>query len=279
MHLVLQQKKSALPLSNYGVQNGGFVINGGWLKAGIDTVQDESIFYDATALDIEEGLRSFFTSHPELGDTDTTEIVILDIESPVHPRTIHQLLDTDQAKFDATVAGYILRAAVARTVLPQAELGVYFTFTGPLSGTADDAYWADQREAWRIIAERGLFDHLDLLVPVFYLRYGPTDTRYDRYGDHIRLGVDDGRTYRRTDGTALPLFPLGSFRVYNGGSNHSGELALDFDPTLDDTCGLYAAIMADKQVARFGYWDGGDELGPPNPNGWTKLDYFQLLTP
>jgi hypothetical protein len=57
------------------------------------------------------------------GGFNSTNAIILDVETPVNLKLLGQFLETDPDAFDAIVKAYILRAHATRALFPNAQLG------------------------------------------------------------------------------------------------------------------------------------------------------------
>lgn len=250
IHLVEQGRFSSLDLTGTGLEVGSISLNGSALKSGINHDLDDFLGFS------EEEIASAFTNYVDSHGpfTDDT-VVILDIEHPVHPRELHQFLDSPLLLAEI-VDAFRLRIAVARSILPANPLALYGVVVP--HGQGSEAGFAEPNAGYQAAIELGLYDELDYIVPVIYHRFGETDLNYEERLDqmtHQALGASAALT--RSDGSGLPLFPLLSLQVFNGNSNHAGEAPLpgQVDAIIED-------ILLYPEVELFGFWTPDDTSAP-----------------
>ncbi len=198
--------------------------------------------------EIENRLSNYLGNHPEL-DPLTTDLIVLDMEKPVHPRHIGQYPVSDHAGVDQReiIEAFKIRTEVAREMLPNAALSLYGVIVPDPQARNSDAF----HESWRGYVRAGamgMYDHVDFLSPVLYVRWGPSDgSKYDTIDAYTRMGVELTRRLPRVK----PLVPLLNLRVSNGNSNHDSEF-VSFDVAraqLD-----YLRSLPDSVVRRIVYW-------------------------
>jgi hypothetical protein len=126
------------------------------------------------------------------GGAATTDIVILDIESPqgVHPRGYGELNDTLLA---AVVKATQLRLQVARSIMPHAGLALYAT---ALNSTPDAI------QGYRRARDLGLWDDVTHLVPVLYT--GP-NMRGEGLNSSVHSRLNASLEISPRDGRKLPM--------------------------------------------------------------------------
>jgi hypothetical protein len=285
--LVLQGNRTGIDLSQWGMRADSWAMHGSALVAGIGTT--EAQFFDATVAEIITEVQQYLAGRPDISGPEvngqylTTDFVGLDIEHPFHPKNFHDEFIADESKFrNQIIPGFQKRITAAKKVLPDARIGVFFTWAGPLTGEEDEIFWNRQRVAWDIAMEQGMLDDCDFLIPQFYISYGPTDSRWGNYGNQVEFGLKWHQTITKSNGDPFAIFPWSSFRNHNGSSMHHDELILnpDYDgPALAETAVLFKDICLEKQVEYYGWWDADDPLDDPNPFGWTKPDYFDVIFP
>ena len=122
------------------------------------------------------------------GGAATTDIVILDIESPkgVHPREYGELNDTLLA---AVVRATRLRLQVARSLMPRAGLALYATALNSTPAAI---------QAYHRARTLGLWDEVTHLVPVLYTGPGMhgeglNDSVHSRLNASLEIAPSDGR--------------------------------------------------------------------------------------
>jgi hypothetical protein len=274
-YLVLQNRRSSLPLERYDVRNDAWCLSGHALGASIRMNVQE--FVEMSVSDIRGCMRRYLAKHPDL-HPDTTGVVILDLEHPVNPRDLGGYL-RNRKLYERIVRAFRVRISVAREALPRATLGLYGTVTTYPNGRDTSEHARTRMAGYRAAVELGLYDHLDVLVPSIYLAAGPTDPLARRLDAYTRLAIAQSRSLTRSDGTPIPLFPLLGFRVYESGSNHRREIAVDLDPErpLEATLARQVAILREEGIRAFGFWSRTDELEAPNPRGRTIMEHFELL--
>ena len=212
-------------IRSMGIGNHAWCVHGSSLRAGYDIDLDE--FLTTSYADIEATFSSYVTNH-ELA-FDTTDLVVLDIEAPISPRHLGSWLKelqeaNEQHLFEEWVEAYRLRIAVAREVLPNARLGLYGMIVPHAWGDPDmeshqlimSGYWAAE--------DLGLYDDTDALITVIYQRFGPDDSKFDRLDEMTTMAWQESTALRRTDGSAIPVIPMASFLIFNGGSPYHETL-------------------------------------------------------
>jgi len=268
----------------YGVRNDVISISGHWfLQQGTlgGTFQD---FLAKTQADVEGRLGAFKAAHPEV-EPGTDATIVIDIERP-HPKDLRTY---SRRAREAIVDAYQVRIAATKATFPNAKLALYGTLNPDGRGRADDATYRRRLAALTRAGREGLYDNLDYLVPVLYVRFGcddqvngPCDRRWDTLDEYTQLGVDGSRRLRKTDASSPPLLPLLGFRVYNGNSAFNRELLINLgvpDP-LGATLGKQIDILRDNGVEHFALWTGRDRNELGGPTDATVTDYLcELFRP
>lgn len=246
----------AAELNKLGVRNDCWMVHGYAVEAPTGSTEEE--FFSTSVSDVEYRFGLYLSKKTDL-TTDFEGMVILDIESPFHPRHFGKFIDPvsddyNPEKFEAIVEGYKLRIAVVREMLPNCKLGIYGFPTPHPHGKVDSD--SEQRRilGYEMAAARGVFDQIDVIVPVIYQRFGPSDSYYSRMASYTAAGIEVGRSLRRSDGTAPEMQPLMSFKVYNGPSAHNQELIAVSD--LADQ----VEVLRELGVEEFMFWNGKDAL-------------------
>jgi hypothetical protein len=268
----------------YGVRNDVISISGHWFLQEGTHGGDFTDFLAKTRTDVEHRLDVFKAAHPEV-DPDTDATIVIDIESP-HPKNLHTYEDERIRR--AIVDAYRVRIAATRAAFPNAKLALYGTLNPDDRGRSDDPTYQDRRDALiEAGREWGLFDDLDYLVPVLYVRFGcddeangPCDRYWDTLDEYTQLGVDGSTQLRRSDGSSLPLLPLLGFRVNNRNSFFHRELLMNLrvaDP-LGATLRKQIDIIVGRGVEQFALWTGQDSNQLGGPTDPTVTDYlFELF--
>ncbi|MEE2829693.1 MAG: putative metal-binding motif-containing protein [Myxococcota bacterium] len=250
IHLVEQGRFSDLDLTGTGLEVGSISVNGSAVKSGINHELED--FLGFTEEQIASTFSNYVASH---GPFTEETIVILDIEHPVHPREFHNYLDSPEL-FSEIIDAFRRRITVARSILPKNPIALYGVVVP--HGQGSETGFAGSNAGYQAAIEHGLYDELDHIVPVIYHRFGATDPNYENRLDlmtHQALGASAALT--RSDGSALPLFPLLSLQVFNGNSNHGGQAPLpeQVDAIIED-------LLLYPEVELFGFWTANDTSSP-----------------
>jgi hypothetical protein len=262
----------------YGVRNDVISISGHWfLQEGTfgGTFKD---FLRKSEENVKRRLDAFKAAHPEV-DPGTDATIVIDIERP-HPKDLHTY---SRRAREAIVDAYRVRIAATKATFPNAKLALYGTLNPDGRGRADDATYRRRLAALTRAGREGLYDDLDYLVPVLYVRFGcddevngPCDRHWDTLDEYTQLGMDGSHRLRKTDGSSPPLLPLLGFRVYNGNSPFNRELLMNLgvpDP-LGATLGKQIDILRHNGVEHFALWTGRDSNELGGPTDPTVTDYL-----
>ncbi len=184
---------------------------------------------------------------------------ILDIEKPVQPREFGAFIEELEAEDNMELFGQYIdafrrRIQAAREVLPNARIAMYGVIVPHSWGDPDlppqqkimSGYWAAE--------EYGFYDDADLLIPIIYQRFGPDDNKFDRLDDYTILGWEEANNLRRTDGTSIPVVPMTTFKIYNGGSPYTKT------PVDPENLLYQINVLRDLGVHEFLFWNGKDEI-------------------
>ena len=141
----------------------------------------------------------------------------------MHPRTFGSYLDPshdsyDPAQFARIMDAFALRISVAREQFPNARLGLFGMTTPHPFGDATLESQVSRQNGFLAASAAGLYDDLDVLCPVIYQRFGPSDTQHHSIESYTQLGVDSTALLRRSDGTTPSIMPVMSLAIFNGGS-------------------------------------------------------------
>ena len=206
-------------LEGLGITNGAVTFSG---RA---TMGEKTIsigdFVAANAKQIRTRFRRFIKDNdvPRADD-----LVILDME----PETFapRQLGDYEGKLQRQLIAAYRLRIEVARTVLESegfaGRLGLYQVIAPDGRGRLSTGFLR-RMCGYLAAGEQGMYDALDVICPVLYQRFGANDapdgTLDEWVADATRQGIDGSLALTRRNGDAIPLVPILSFWVFNGGSD------------------------------------------------------------
>ncbi len=256
--VVLQSRFSndASSLEDMGAKNDCWMVQGGAVGMSKDTT--EADFFNASRAQIESTFGRYISKKSELGST-FTGLLVLDMETPFHPRELGNYIDPasdeyDPIKFDAIVEGFKMRIDVVRELVPNCKVGLYGFPTPHAHGKADSETEIRRTLGYELAAARGILDQVDTICPVLYQRFGSTDSKYHRIADYMQIGVDTGRSLRRTNGTALDVQPLLAFRIYNGSSAHNKEL-VPIEDLADQV-----EMLRNEGIENVMIWNGKDQI-------------------
>lgn len=256
--VVLQSRFSeeASALDSIGVQNDCWMVHG--YAVGMSKNTTEEMFFNASRARIEFEFGRYLSRKADLA-SDYDGLLILDMETPFHPRELGKYIDPasddyDPLKFDAIIEGYKMRIDVVRTMAPSCKLGLYGFPTPHAHGKADGNAELQRTLGYEFAAAQGALDQIDVICPVLYQRFGASDNHYNRIEGYMQVGIDTGRSLLRTDGTALEVQPLLSFKIFNGSSAHHKELV-----PIEDLANQIDKLHSEG-VENFMFWNGGDQI-------------------
>jgi hypothetical protein len=278
IHLAAQNsfytQPSSIPVSSVVVKGDTIVLSSGWFWGiGAPGVSHLAAFTEKTQAEVERRLQAFLNGHPGVSPQMTGTLVI-DIEDP-HPQDLHKLTPEEQL---AVIEAFKTRIAATRAVFPNAKLALYGTINPDARGRAEDPVYLKRLAALVAAGKQGMFDKLDYLVPVLYVRFGPTDAHWLTLTAYTKLGVTGAKKLRRSDGSKLAILPIIGLRVSNGNSKHHDELLIDL-PTADalrDTFYRQLDVFYEAGIPDVVLWVGNDSdlLGAPNPRARTVSDHL-----
>jgi hypothetical protein len=257
-------------LEDAGVKNDSWFVHGYAVGAHSSITEDE--FFAATEEDIRTKLLAYLADKVEL-DPETTDYVILDIEHPVHPRTLGGYLNPshdlyDPAQFTRIINAFTLRISVARELFPNAQLGLFAVTTPHPFGDATLDAQVTRQGGFLAASAAGLYDDLDVLCPVIYQRFGRSDARHHSIEPYTQLGVDSAELLRRSDGTTPSIMPVMSLAIFNGGSaNHE-------QPILVEDLAAQIGVLQERGYTKWLIWNDDDTIGDTD---LLVTDYFDNL--
>lgn len=237
----------------HGALAGSICVSGHWLRVADGETLAEVLAYSEA--NVTARFADFLAAVPAAADIGAQ--VILDLEGPIHAADWH-LYDGDPPTQDAIIAAWMMRVAVARAALPDAELGAYGTLIPDNRGDPTDATYQARLAALQAAHSGvGAFDDLDVWVPVLYPRFGPLDgkTNWNSYGAYTALGIDGSRLI----GPAKPVKPLLHYRIKNGASAHDEVQLLDLETPnpLKRSWDVQLATLEAKAVTEGVLWISG----------------------
>ncbi len=282
---------TATDLSNFGVTNNAVTLSGVALLAPSEITVSE--FIAKTAAEIRAALANHLASHGI--DAHTNHLVVLDMEpeDTSIPKSFSPAslgLWEGDPRQDQIIAGYERRIAAAREVLRNARLGLYQVIA-PLDKGEDTPGFQQRMRGYRRAGELGMYDRLDYISPVLYVRYKPSDvdpvhgitldTIHAWLEARTRQGLEASLTLTRSNGEHISLAPYLSFWVFNrGGSRDDRRAALPESMRrqlriLQEYCGVNIIVLwAGRET------DGGIQAGDSEPlNAHDFLTQVRELPP
>jgi S1-C subfamily serine protease len=242
-------------MRSMGVSNNAWCVHGSALRAGHTISLDE--FLNASFDDIRLTFNNYVTNHQL--NFDTTDLVVIDIEAPIAPRHLgNWLMELQEADeehlFAEWVEAYRLRIAVTREVLPNARLGLYGMIVPHAWGDPDMESQQRNMAGYRAAEELGLYDDADALITIIYQRFGPDDSKFDRLDEMTAMAMSESTSLLRTDGSAIPVIPMASFLIYNGGSPYH-ETLIEAENLL-----VQLDVLRNQGVYEILFWSGNDSI-------------------
>lgn len=217
----------------------------------------ESIFAK-TAAEVRELLSAYSTTNGI--DPLTNDLVILDIESGLHPTLIGEY-EGDPALQRDIIEANTMRIGVAREFFPNARLSLYGVVN--LSASYNIEPYNRQMRGLERAKSLGMFAELDAITPNLYHKVGPNDgARYSVEHLKWRIGLTIDGANKLTEGTDLEVVVITSFQIFNGSSANYRD---PVDPVrarlLMDIVQQYA-IGVDRIVFWAGYDTGQNSWDP-----------------
>jgi len=202
-----------------GVTNNSFVVFGSALKAGNGTDLDEYLAYTHDTLTTTFGIC---VTRNNLANT--SDYIILDMEMPVPPKYWGKHLadaeDDDGDTFEQIIAAYKLRITVARELLgPNAKICLYGVPVPP-GPFPTSAPWTTQLAGFTRAGQLGAFDGVDYICANCYMRFCELDHAdyMTRIQTMTNLSINAAKSFVNSTGSHIPVIPLITPNVYNGGS-------------------------------------------------------------
>ena len=250
LSLALQSKYSKLDLTPYDIANDAWSISTYAFHA--DANMSIETFINASDADVEGSIRWYLGRKPAL-DPMTTDLLILDIEAPVHVKHIGKYAHEPELH-DQIILALKRRIDAARRVFPYAKLSLYGVIFPHPQGHPDSKGVRQQMTAMRRAGELGMFDNLDYISPNLFQRWGVSDKRYStRVEDATRQGIEHSQQLTKSDGTPIALAPILSFEVFNPNSRHDQQIGSPQVTRLQtDILNQYPSVQ------RIVYWIGSD---------------------
>ena len=148
-----------------------------------------------------------------------------------------------------------------QTKRPGLTLGLYQVIVPDGKGRSS-AEFEQRMRGYLEAGEQGMYDQLDFICPVLYQRFGSDDAKPEtlrRWTDAAtRQGIERSLTLTRRNGTRIPLVPLLSFWVFNGGS-HNDRDALQ-PKRLDRQLRIVQDAVGIEAIVFWSAWQTVDEM-------------------
>jgi hypothetical protein len=248
-------------LAQFGILNRSVTISGRATRSEKEISRTD--FIGANAEEIRSKLTDFLAEHELPRDND---LVILDMEpGEIAPRDLGEF-ESDKKLQRALIGAYRRRIRVARQVLRQTKrpgltLGLYQVIVPDGKGRSS-AEFEQRMRGYLEAGEQGMYDQLDVICPVLYQRFGSDDAKPEtlrRWTDAAtRQGIERSLTLTRRSGTRIPLVPLLSFWVFNGGS-HNDRDALQ-PKRLDRQLRIVQDAVGIEAIVFWSAWQTVDEM-------------------
>jgi hypothetical protein len=238
VYYCLQNRISGEDLSDLGISTdivsvGGFALL--W-RNGDDV--DQCLSYT------EEQVRSSFRKYLETYQfKDSPDMFyLLDLESPIHPKNIHRM---DPEMREKTGSALRMRLRVARELLPESKLSLYGIINADAKGDYDELFMSRLRSLQQL-GRQGVFDSLDYITPVVYIRFGESDKKAEpTWEAMVRQGVEASTLIRKSNGDLIPQAVINSPYIYNGGAaSHYEVVPPEKNRRIVEVLAEYEAVEA-----------------------------------
>ncbi len=234
-------------------------------------------FTTKTQAEVETRLREVFLPSALGVRTDTRGVIILDIETAgtvgieghfSHPNHLWEEIDSDKALI---ITAWKRRIAAVKAVFPNARVGMYAL---PRSGNlgdgginAGDGHWPDRigalvqaGTATGYNGVGGAYDDLDLLIPICYQIWGPSDSEVEWSSNRARVVecMDGAAQIKKSNGSNIPAMPFLSTCVFGAASADDGVAILDLahpDP-LAAVWDVAFDVFRDYGIEEVCVWNG-----------------------
>ena len=174
----------------------------------------------------------------------------------------HQLICSTQ------VGGFKRRLTIVRQSLPHAKLGLYGTTVhDSCKGVVpDDECTALRLKGYQRASAYGLFDDIDILVPVLYL--GPNIDRHDGNTTFTRLNT--ASQVKRKDGSTLPMWPVLRYAWFGGHKSNWPATHQQMQHQID-VVQNWDGGAGQSEIGGLLYWNGHDNS--------SELEWFHVNDP
>lgn len=206
-------------------------------------------FLNATREMLEAAWNKFMSTGPGRtfqGGAETNNTLLLDIESPFHPRDWYTF---DDAQLRRIVAAFKLRVSVVKANLPHCKVGFWGTAVHSKAGSINIS-------GYQRAAEMGVFEHVDVLVPVLYM--GSADSRPGQAGARARQILDiSSQIHKPSWSASLTMIAVTHFTYFGGPLSGKIVNPASLKAQLDVVSG-WSGGTGNTQVSSFVLWNGHD---------------------
>jgi len=214
-----QDRPSYLDFEKHGIKNDFAYSSGSFFNAPKDrTIQEFLAILDSTLI---------------------SDVNLMDEQRRVRDTNTHLLLDIEFALQSDKFAGYIADENIdhievfrkikvmideVKRLFPNKIIGIYGYMLPNGSSTFDSL--EPQAASIRTAAATGMLDNVDVLWSVVYLRFGPTDSNYNKIIPQTDASIRKAKTIFKSNGEEFKVGALYSQRVINSDSvtNHKNEI-------------------------------------------------------
>ena len=182
-------------------------------------------------------------------------IVILDLEHPpeAHPR--HWWAASD-ALLRGIVNATRRRFNIVRQSLPHAKLGLYGTYVhdSPFGFYQDAAWEQTKLSGYQRASQMGVFDDIDILVPVLYLGPHMFDDAYNTTLERLNVSSQ----IKRSNGSAMPMWPNLRYATFPLSINVPMYTMNDQLRAIEDWWPVHGGGAGQTPIGGVLYWNGKD---------------------
>lgn len=203
--------------SDLKLNNRVWTVSGHALLSNRGDTEEQFLSYSETK--IKDKLERYLSNNTSL-DRTTTDLIILDMESPIHPKRLGEYSGDKQKQI---IEAFKMRIKIAREMFPNAKLSLYGVIVSDARGDSTRPFFKPMMQGYERASQLGMFDDLDYISPVLYHRFGLQDKEYPTLEIYTREAIEQSQTLKKSGGTHLDLATLHSFKVYNGNSKNSEE--------------------------------------------------------
>jgi hypothetical protein len=194
--------------------------------------------------DIKDHLQKYVDGHGSELAANTHDLIVIDIEGKFSPNRFGQYYE--DGTLGEIIEAFKRRIRVVREILPCAKISLYGVIIPHGLANPDNPDFVKSVWGYREAGRLGLYDELDYVTPVLYMRWGPDDKKHQfgSIGAYTRMGVEYAACL-----TDRPLAPYLSLRVANRNSHHD-----DQPVRAEEAKGQLAYVRTHPCVDKIVYW-------------------------